>query len=145
MPKITDLTLVTLENIHEVIPAFIIEKQILISSYEDMVDVVLEMVKNRHVFNMDREILRTIMEDLTYMYCPGDDINKERVMGQLEASDDEDELDEDDDIEMDSQPEKSIPKTKPVKKINKGTQQNPLVNNVLDYLNERLTTDDGEE
>jgi len=99
MPKITDLTLVTLENIHEVIPAFIIEKQILISSYEDMVDVVLEMVKNRHVFNMDREILRTIMEDLTYMYCPGDDINKERVMGQLEATDDEDDEDDEDDIE----------------------------------------------
>ena len=99
MPKITDLTLVTLENIHEVIPAFIIEKQILISSYEDMVDVVLEMVKNRHVFNMDRELLRTIMEDLTYMYCPGDDINKERVMGQLEASDDEDDEDDEDDIE----------------------------------------------
>ena len=36
------------------------------------------------------------------MYCPGDDINKERVMEQLEASDEEDEedeLDEDDDIE----------------------------------------------
>jgi hypothetical protein len=99
MPKITDLTLVTLENIHEVIPAFIIEKQILISSYEDMVDVVLEMVKNRHVFNMDRDILRTIMEDLTYMYCPGDDINKERVMGQLEATDDEDDEDDEDDIE----------------------------------------------
>ena len=105
MPKITDLTLVTVENIHEVIPAFIIERQILISSYEDMVEVVLEMIKNRHVFNMDRDLLRTIMEDLTYMYCPGDDINKERVMGQLEASDDEDEddldddgLDEDDDI-----------------------------------------------
>ena len=95
MPKITDLTLVTVENIHEVIPTFIIERQIIIASYEDMVDVVLEMVKNRHLFNMDRELLRTIMEDLTYMYCPGDDINKERIMGQLEASDDEDDLDED--------------------------------------------------
>ena len=37
------------------------------------------------------------------------------------------------------------PKPKPVKKVNKQGQQNPLVNNVLDYLNERLTTDDGEE
>jgi|TARA_B110000879_G_scaffold176542_1_gene230544 hypothetical protein len=98
MPKITDLTLVTVENIHEIIPAFIIDRQILISSYDDMVDVVLELVKNRHLFNMDRELLRTIMEDLTYMYCPGDDINKERVMGQLEASDDEDD-DTDDDME----------------------------------------------
>ena len=100
MPKITDLTLVTVENIHEVIPAFIIERQILISSYEDMVEVVLEMIKNRHVFNMDRELLRTIMEDLTYMYCPGDDINKERVMEQLAASDDEDEDDLDDEGEV---------------------------------------------
>ena len=99
MPKITDLTLVTVENIHEVIPAFIIDRQILISSYDDMVDVVIELVKNRHLFNMDRELLRTIMEDLTYMYCPGDDINKERVMGQLEASDDEDDDTDDDDIE----------------------------------------------
>ena len=98
MPKITDLTLVTVENIHEIIPAFIIDGQILISSYDPMVDVVLELVKNRHLFNMDRELLRTIMEDLTYMYCPGDDINKERVMGQLEASDDEDD-DTDDDME----------------------------------------------
>ena len=65
MPKITDLTLVTVENIHEVIPAFIIDRQILISSYDDMVDVVIELVKNRHRFNMDRELLRTIMEDLT--------------------------------------------------------------------------------
>ena len=99
MPKITDLTLVTVENIHEIIPAFIIDRQILISSYDDMVDVVLELVKNRHLFNMDRELLRTIMEDLTYMYCPGDDINKERVMGQLEASDDEDDDTDDDDME----------------------------------------------
>ena len=99
MPKITDLTLVTVENIHEVIPAFIIEKQILISSYEDMVEVILEMVKNKHLFNMDRELLRTIMEDLTYMYCPGDDINKERVMELLAASDDEDDEDDEDDME----------------------------------------------
>jgi len=99
MPKITDLTLVTVENIHELIPVFIIDRQILISSYEDMIDVVLEMVKNRYLFNMDRELLRTIMEDLTYMYCPGDDINKDRVMNLLAASDDEDDeddLDEDD-------------------------------------------------
>ena len=37
------------------------------------------------------------------------------------------------------------PKPKPDKKVNKQGHQNPLVNNVLDYLNERLTTDDGEE
>tara|TARA_R100000808_G_C2153633_1_gene164038 strand:+ start:1236 stop:1637 length:402 start_codon:yes stop_codon:yes gene_type:complete len=41
--------------------------------------------------------------------------------------------------------EEQFEEPKPVKKLNKQGQQNPLVNNVLDYLNERLTTDDGEE
>jgi len=96
MPRIENLTLVTVENIHEVIPAFIIERQLLISTYEDMVDVVMDMIKSKHVFNMDRDLLRTIMEDLTYMYSPGDDINKERVMEQLvESDEEEDEEDED--------------------------------------------------
>ena len=95
MPKITDLTLVTVENIHEVIPAFIIDRKIIISTYEDMMETVLEMIKSKHLFNMDRDLLRTIMEDLTYMYCPGDDLNKERVILQLEP-DDEEEDDEDD-------------------------------------------------
>lgn len=99
MPKIDNLTLVTVDNVHQVIPAFIIDRKIIISSYEDMVDVVLDMIKSRHVFNMDRDLLRTIMEDMTYTYCPGDDINRDRVLMQLAASDDEDEDDDDDDIE----------------------------------------------
>ena len=41
-----------------------------------MIDVVLEMIKSRHVFNMDRDLLRTIMEDLTYMFA-SDDINRD--------------------------------------------------------------------
>ena len=64
-----------------------------------MVEVVLDMIKSRHVFNMDRDLLRTIMEDLTYTYCPGDDINKDRVLMRLVASDDEDDEDDEDDIE----------------------------------------------
>ena len=91
MPRIENLTLVTTQNIHELIPAFINERSIIIASYEDMMDVVLDMVKSRHIFNMERDLLRSIMEDLTYMYCPGDDINKERVVMQLAPSDDEDE------------------------------------------------------
>ena len=48
---------------------------------------------------MDKNILRGCMEDLTYMYCPGDDVNKDRVLGMLEPSDDEDEEDDDSDDE----------------------------------------------
>ena len=66
MPKIDNLTLVTVDNVHQVIPSFINDRKIIISSYEDMVDVVLDMIKSRHVFNIDRDLLRTIMEDMTY-------------------------------------------------------------------------------
>ena len=45
---------------------------------------------------------------------------------------------------MEEHHEELTAKPKPTKKVNKQAQQNPLVNNVLDYLNERLT-DDGEE
>lgn len=95
---ITDLKLVTLENAHELIPAYISEKNIIIGGYEDIMDVVLRMIKEKHFFNMDKNILRGCLEDLTYMYCPGDDINKDRVLAMLEPSDDED--DSDDEIEV---------------------------------------------
>ena len=39
---------------------------------------------------MDKNILRGCLEDLTYMCCPGDDLNKDRVTSMLEPSDDED-------------------------------------------------------
>ena len=48
---------------------------------------------------MDRNILRSCLEDLTYMYCPGDDVNKDRILGMLEPSDDEDD-DEDDEEDI---------------------------------------------
>ena len=64
-----------------------------------MMDSVLKMIKERHFFNMDKNILRGCMEDLTYMYCPGDDINKDRVLGMLEPSDEEEESDDEDEDE----------------------------------------------
>ena len=94
---ITDLILVTLENAHELIPAYISEKNIIIGGYEDIMDVVLRMIKEKHFFNMDKNILRGCLEDLTYMYCSGDDVNKDRVLAMLEPSDDEDDDDDDDD------------------------------------------------
>ena len=95
---ITELILVTLDNVHELLPAYIAEKNIIISGYDDIMDVVLKMIKEKHFFNMDKNILRGCLEDLTYMYCRGDDINKDRVLAMLEPSDDED--DSDDEIEV---------------------------------------------
>ena len=97
MPSIQNLKLVTIENMHILIPEFINENQIIIGGYEDIMNVVLQMIKAKYFFNMDKNILRGCLEDLTYMYCPGDDVNKDRVVSMLEPSDDED---DDDDGEM---------------------------------------------
>tara|TARA_B000000557_G_scaffold132296_1_gene107229 strand:+ start:169 stop:447 length:279 start_codon:yes stop_codon:yes gene_type:complete len=83
-------------NIHEIIPSYISFNNILISSYEDIVDTTLRMIREKHVFVIDRDLLRCILEDLVYMYCPGDDLNRDRVINMLAPSDDEDD-DEDDD------------------------------------------------
>ncbi len=90
MPTIQNLKLVTVENMHILIPEFINENQTIIGGYEDIMNVVLRMIKAKYFFNMDKNILRGCLEDLTYMYCPGDDVNKDRVVSMLEPSDDED-------------------------------------------------------
>ena len=90
------LTLVTLDNAHEIIPKFIADNNIIIGSYEDTMNVILKMISAKYFFNMDKNILRGCLEDLTYMYSPGDDVNKDRVVAMLEPSDDEDDDDDSD-------------------------------------------------
>ena len=94
----TDLKLITLDNAHLEIPKYITENNLTIETYENMMNVVLSMIRDRYFFNMDKNILRGCLEDLTYMYSSEDDVNKDRVVAMLEPSDDEDE-DEDDDEE----------------------------------------------
>ena len=112
MPQIKDLTLVTIDNLHVIIPEFIQKKKIIISSYEDMMETVLQMIKGRHIFNMEKDILRSLMEDLTYMYCPGDDLNKDRVFVQLCPSEEEDEDEEEDEEEDEDRESMEIPNIK---------------------------------
>jgi len=95
MPGKKELFLVTLDNLHVVIPEYIERNKIIIAEYDDIMDAVLSMIKDKYFFNMDKNILRGCLEDLTYMYCPGDDLNKDRVVSMLEPSDDEDDSDED--------------------------------------------------
>ena len=96
MPGKKELFLVTLDNLHVVVPEYIERNKIIIAEYDDIMNTVLAMIKDKYFFNMDKNILRGCLEDLTYMYCPGDDLNKDRVVSMLEPSDDEDESDEDD-------------------------------------------------
>ena len=58
MPTIDNLKLVSMENAHEIIPKYIADNNIIIGSYEDMMESVLKMIKEKHFFNMDKNILR---------------------------------------------------------------------------------------
>ena len=89
-----DLTVVTVDGLHSSIRNFIIKSETIIGDYEDMKTLVLNMIKAGYMFNMDRDRLRDAMEDITFMLCPDDDANKDRVERGLEYDDD----DSDDDI-----------------------------------------------
>tara|TARA_B110000285_G_scaffold189365_1_gene216006 strand:+ start:96 stop:455 length:360 start_codon:yes stop_codon:yes gene_type:complete len=88
---------VTTDNLHSTILDFIKSGEIIIGEYDDMKDCILKMIRAYYVFNMDRDRLRDAMEDITYMLCPNDDINKDRVSRGLEyeySSDEEEEEEE---------------------------------------------------
>jgi hypothetical protein len=91
------LIAVTPEMLYETIDSYITDNNCKVKTYEGMIDVVLKMMKGGYCFSFDRDILRDAMESLTYMYCPGDEMNKDRVVCQLEDMDDDiDESDSDD-------------------------------------------------
>ena len=50
---------------------------------------ILTMIKYGYMFNMDRDRLRDAMEDITFMLCPNDDANRDRVERGLEYDDDD--------------------------------------------------------
>ena len=86
--------LVTINNFHEIVPGYISENKIIISEYSDMTDVILKMIRVKYFFNFDKNILRGFLEDLTFIFSPDDDLNKDRIINMLESSDSEDEGDE---------------------------------------------------
>ena len=94
-----DITVVSVDNLHESIRSYIMNGNIIISSYEDMKDVVLNMIKSGYMFNMDRDRLRDAMEDMTFMLLPTDDAIKDRVERGLEYDDFSDSDSDDSDVE----------------------------------------------
>ena len=88
-----DLTVVTVDTLHSSIRDFIINSKTVIGDYEDMKALILTMIKAGYMFNMDRDRLRDAMEDITFMLCPDDDANKDRVERGLEYDDDDSEDD----------------------------------------------------
>ena len=90
---------VTLENFHEHVPEYINGNNMTIRNYGCTKEVYLAMLRDNYLFTFDRDILIACLTDLTYMYAPGDDLNKDAVIELLvlegEESDGSDCSDED--------------------------------------------------
>ena len=85
-----ELKVISVDELHNTIRDFIVESNTIIGDYEDMKTLILNMVKAGYMFNMDRDRLRDAMEDITFLLCPDDDANKDRVERGLEYDDDSD-------------------------------------------------------
>ena len=87
---------VTNENIHEIIPEYIENNNITIKDIDTMIDAYMKMVKDNYLFLIDRDLLKDLLVDITYMYAPNDDANKDRVLYHLVGSDSDSDSDDDD-------------------------------------------------
>ena len=96
-----DIQVISIDELHNSITSFIDNSKTIIGDYEDMKDLILGMIKGGYMFNMDRDRLRDAMEDITFMLCPDDDANKDRVERGLEYDDDSAGDDEEDFLEED--------------------------------------------
>ena len=108
MSPIRNITQVTIDTLHESIPEYIHGNNIIIQNYEDMKSVYLRMLKDRYLFTIDREILIPCLIDLTYMYCPGDDINKDTVLDLLDLQEEDEDDDDDEDCDDEEEEEDRI-------------------------------------
>ena len=99
-----NIKVVGIDKLHESITEYVQTKEINIVEYDDMKQCILNMIRDGYLFNLDRDRLRDAMEDLTYMYSPNDDLNKDRVGKGLEYeySEDEDEISDDEGDNSDS-------------------------------------------
>ena len=89
------LKIVKQDIVYETIHSYITDSSKSVTNYEEMIEVVLDMIREGHCFLMDRDILRDCLETLTFMYEPNDDMNKDRVVLQLiDIDDDEDDGEE---------------------------------------------------
>ena len=85
---------VTNENIHTIIPKYIEDNEITINDIDTMIDAYMKMVKDNYLFLIDRDLLKDLLVEITYMYSPNDDANKDRVLYHLVGSDSDDDDDD---------------------------------------------------
>ena len=85
------MVLILISNIHEQMINYINNKEIEIKNYDSMTDVYLQMIRDNYHFAMDRDIIKEVMVDLAYKFCPNDDFNGNLVLLTLQIIDDTDE------------------------------------------------------
>ena len=75
---------------------YIEDNEITINDIDTMIDAYMKMVKDKYLFLIDRDLLKDLLVEITYMYSPNDDANKDRVLYHLVGSDSDDDDDDDD-------------------------------------------------
>ena len=90
-----NITEVTLENFSETITKYISDKCIKITDIDSMIETYISMLGDHYLFKLDRDLLKDMLVDLTYMYAPNDDANKDRVLFNLVGSDSDSDSDDD--------------------------------------------------
>ena len=90
-----NITEVTLDNFSDTVTKYISDKCIKITDIDSMIDTYLSMLGDHYLFKFDRDLLKDMLVDLTYMYSPNDDANKDRVLYHLVGSDSDDDDSED--------------------------------------------------
>ena len=93
-----DIKPISIDNFHTVVSKYICCKCIKITDIDSMIDTYMAMVEDNHLFTFDRDLLKDMLVDLTYMYSPKDDANKCRVLYHLVGSDSDEDSDDDDDM-----------------------------------------------
>jgi len=91
-----DIKTVSIDNFHTVVSKYVSDKCIKITDIDSMIDTYMAMVEGQFLFTFDRDLLKDMLVDLTYMYSPKDDANKSRVLYHLVGSDSDEESDDDD-------------------------------------------------
>ena len=66
---------VTNDNIHFIIPEYIEDNDIIIKDIDTMIDAYMRMVKDNYLFLIDRDLLKDLLVEITYMYA-NDDKNR---------------------------------------------------------------------
>ena len=85
------MSIINLENIHELTYKFISDNNITIVNFEEsMTRVYLDMVQADYRFIVDRELMHEIFCEIAYRLNPNDTLNCDRLLMIIGAMDDSD-------------------------------------------------------